>query len=355
MTLKTASAAFITHLGQEETTTTLCWKLVPAAPLPSLRFTTIDVDLPGIDIGDGAGAETYDAETGFIREALRYREEMAVDSASAQGVFDSLGIDEDDLLDRYYDGAALYLFLVNYEDLSQGIIKMKKGWLGEVSAGGLTFTAEMRDLFQLLQQDIGNFYGEGCRVLAFGDSECTVDRDPAAWAATTAYVLGDRVVPASHDGRFYVVTTAGTSGGSEPSFDTTIGNTTADGSVVWTAENSLYKIGTVDVVTSNQVFTLTGLTTPYPDDIYSEGVLKFTDNLNISKQMDVESWVTATLTVTLREPMPRAVVSGDAIRFEAGCDRSFDFCFNKFDNLRQRRAEDYLPNDNAVFAYARPN
>lgn len=79
---------------------------------------------------------------------------------------------------------------------------------------------------------------------------CTCFRDPgrvtttftwSAWAATTAYSLGDIVIPlATENGHRYRCTTAGTSSGSEPTWPTTQRGTVADGTVTWTED------GTVD-------------------------------------------------------------------------------------------------------------
>ena len=57
-----------------------------------------------------------------------------------------------------------------------------------------------------------------------------------AWEASTAYSLGDIVVPTAglENGFRYECTTAGTSGGSEPTWPTTEGATKTDGTVVWT-------------------------------------------------------------------------------------------------------------------------
>ncbi len=56
------------------------------------------------------------------------------------------------------------------------------------------------------------------------------------WVAATAYVLLDYVQPATPNNNFtYRCTTAGTSGGSEPTFPTTAGGTVNDNGVVWTA------------------------------------------------------------------------------------------------------------------------
>ena len=65
----------------------------------------------------------------------------------------------------------------------------------------------------------------------------------AAWSQNTAYSLGDirrpSLVPV--DGLFFKVSTAGTSGSTEPVWTRTIGETTADGTVVWTAISSVYE------------------------------------------------------------------------------------------------------------------
>jgi len=56
-----------------------------------------------------------------------------------------------------------------------------------------------------------------------------------AWAASTAYAQYKTVVPlAVENGYHYICTTAGTSGGTEPTWSTTVGNTTNDGTAVWT-------------------------------------------------------------------------------------------------------------------------
>lgn len=61
-------------------------------------------------------------------------------------------------------------------------------------------------------------------------------RDDAAtdsWAATTAYKHGDKVKKVSTNGFIYRCKVPGTSGGSEPTWPTTIGLTVVDGTVTW--------------------------------------------------------------------------------------------------------------------------
>ncbi len=70
-------------------------------------------------------------------------------------------------------------------------------------------------------------------IRAYGKSLVSYD----TWAALTAYTPSDRVVPVAPDEKCYECTTAGTSAATEPSWDSTVGNTTPDGTVVWTCND----------------------------------------------------------------------------------------------------------------------
>ncbi len=54
-----------------------------------------------------------------------------------------------------------------------------------------------------------------------------------AWAATTAYVVGNVRRKVADNGHAYMCVVAGTSGGSEPAWPTTPGGTVTDGGVTW--------------------------------------------------------------------------------------------------------------------------
>lgn len=69
--------------------------------------------------------------------------------------------------------------------------------------------------------------------LSDGSAESIVYESSEARADSTAYVLGDVVRPSSANKRWFRCTTAGTTGGSEPTWDTDLGASTADGTVVW--------------------------------------------------------------------------------------------------------------------------
>lgn len=84
------------------------------------------------------------------------------------------------------------------------------------------------------------------------------------WAATTAYSLENLRRPlAARNGYYYEVTTAGTSGGTEPTWPTTVGNTVVDGTVTWTCR----QIPKSDAVLSawGRLWMFSGTTVYYSD------------------------------------------------------------------------------------------
>lgn len=61
-----------------------------------------------------------------------------------------------------------------------------------------------------------------------------VTRSHISWAASTTYTVGSIRRPITPSPYYYVCTTAGTSGASQPTWNTTVGGTTTDNTVVWT-------------------------------------------------------------------------------------------------------------------------
>lgn len=66
---------------------------------------------------------------------------------------------------------------------------------------------------------------------------------------STAVSSGDTTIPATPNGRIYRVTTAGTTGASEPTWCTTQACTTSDGSAVWTEQTTDLEAGNLSNVT----------------------------------------------------------------------------------------------------------
>ena len=71
-----------------------------------------------------------------------------------------------------------------------------------------------------------------------------------AWQATTAYTLGVYKVPSTANGHFYSVSTAGTTGGAEPTWPTD-GGTVVDGTVTWQDMGTIIATETTDYVVNS--------------------------------------------------------------------------------------------------------
>lgn len=81
--------------------------------------------------------------------------DLAVDNLDVESVFADDGITEEGLRTGTYDFAEIRMFLVNYDDLGQGILKLRRGWLGEVTIRDSMYVAELRGMTQRLQMTVG--------------------------------------------------------------------------------------------------------------------------------------------------------------------------------------------------------
>lgn len=65
-------------------------------------------------------------------------------------------------------------------------------------------------------------------------SELNIFSSPSTWLASITYASGDKVIPVTANGYYYKCTTAGTSGGTQPTWPILNGSTVNDGTVTWT-------------------------------------------------------------------------------------------------------------------------
>lgn len=226
-------------------------------------------------------AIVYDGDTYTPLESgspsnYRQSSNLATSNTDLEMSFSSTSSLDESLRAGLYDYAEVWTFRINWADTSMGIIKLAYGRLGEVEIRDNLARIEMRSLTQLLAVPIGRIYTPECDA-TLGDTRCAV-----------------------------VMTT-------------------------------FTHTGTAGAVTSNKVFILAGAASGKAANYYAYGKITFSSGLNSGITMQIESYVAATNTVTLYEPMPFTVVLGDAFTAYAGCDRRFATCkatFNNKDNFR---------------------
>lgn len=189
--MKNTSAALNTHLQLEVTTLATCWRLTRIDGV-KFHFTEHNEDLL-FDLDGSGTSDTYKASSSYNRSAIKNDDTLAVDNLDLTGVLDANDVDEVDLRRGLFDYASVEIFFVNWDDLAQGALKIRKGRLGEVTitANGLFF-AELRGLTQAYSRRIGELYTPECRV-DLGDSRCKIPILPEVAVRNKAYVVGDFV------------------------------------------------------------------------------------------------------------------------------------------------------------------
>jgi hypothetical protein len=117
--MKSISGALAQDLAGEVTTLATCWQITRRDG-EVLGFTdhVRDLEVDGV---------TYRAASGYTRTAIRGTADIAVDNLDVESVFSDDGIIEEDVRAGKYDFAEVRMFLVNYQDLGQGILKLRRG------------------------------------------------------------------------------------------------------------------------------------------------------------------------------------------------------------------------------------
>jgi uncharacterized phage protein (TIGR02218 family) len=276
---KVLTPELMAHIQQEVTTRANCWHLIRRDG-QSFFFTDHDQDLV-------ISGNTYLSAIGYKQTAIASDSSLAVDNLEATGILDSETLIADDLRSGLFDFSEIYLFSVNWADLSQGALRLKRGTLGEISTTqGGTFQAELRGMAQRLVAKVGDVYTPECRA-DLGDSKCKVN-------------LSDFTVN-----------------------------------------------GTVTLLGSDMsVFSLD--VTDKPDAWFNYGALTWTSGQNNGRVMEIKANTQSTGGIALFLPMPRPIAIGDTCRLYAGCDKRHDTCRDKFNNIVNRRAEDYIPGLDAI-------
>jgi uncharacterized phage protein (TIGR02218 family) len=183
--MKPASAELAAHLAGEVTTLATCWRLERLDGWVR-GFTDHDRDLPI----DGLA---YVASTGFLPSAVKTGSDLSVDNLDVEGFLDDDALSPEDLAAGLFDGAKIEVFLVNWANLGQGKLLLRKGFLGEVKRADQRFSAEIRGLSNRLQQTAGKLYSRLCRV-DLGSPECGVNLAPLTDAyAVTQVIAADTV------------------------------------------------------------------------------------------------------------------------------------------------------------------
>jgi uncharacterized phage protein (TIGR02218 family) len=96
------------------------------------------------------------------------------DTLDVSGALTSDSISAEDLMVGRWDGAALSIFMVDWQDPDMEQVPLARGELGDVSSQGNGFTAELRGPTALLDRPVVEQTSPECRA-ELGDKRCRVD------------------------------------------------------------------------------------------------------------------------------------------------------------------------------------
>lgn len=180
--MKSVSAGYTTHIGRSTTSIAHCLKLTRTDG-QVFAFTDHDRSLV-------VSAVTY--VPGLRPYAVKASSDLAPTNSEQEGGFGSDAVTADDIRAGLWDYAEVECFRVNWSDLTQGVEKICKGRLGQITRGRTQFQAEMLGLLDPLSQQIGRIVSPECQA-ELGDDECGVDLTPFTITSTvTSSAARDR-------------------------------------------------------------------------------------------------------------------------------------------------------------------
>jgi len=278
--MKTVSANLLSHLAGRVSTLAALVKITRTDGT-EYAFTSHDRPIP-------YNGDTYSPVNAFSHSAIQTTAGLQVDNLDILALIDSDQVTEADLRAGLFRYATVDMYLVNWEDISQGAVTLRTGHLGEISVNQSgTWVAELRGLMQALQQTRGRIHSKRCDA-DLGDTRCGFD-------------LSTRT-----------------------------------------------QSGVVTAVASRRSFAVNGIT----DDVFNGGLVTWTSGLNSGLQKEVKIWSGSPAdTVELFDAMYFNIQVGDTFTMSVGCDKTPETCIAQFNNIVNFRGFPFIPGRDAVLSY----
>jgi len=229
-----------------------------------------DIEYP---IGSG---DIYASHLGYEKSAIQHSDKLSVDTLGTKGFLSDLGISANDIAAGLWDFCEVWVYVVNYKDLSIGSSKQFRGYIGQISVAENELKNELRGLTQKLQSTVGITVTEICRhdLFSVGPDECNV-----------------------------------------PIIEGT---------------NKFSATPIASVITDQRSFIFTSFSKPL--DFFRNGKVVWESGLNAGLSKEIKTHL-ANGTIELHEAMPYSISPGDNITLYAGCTgRYSEDCVGKFNN-----------------------
>lgn len=266
-------------------TIALCWRLERRDGV-ALGFTTHDRDL-------SIGGLVYRAAPGMLPSSITRSDGFDLDTLDVEGALTSDAITAADLKAGRWDGAGVFVFMVDWEAPDPGsgsgtggeTLAIARGELGEISIKGDAFEAELKGPTAALDRPAVEQTSPECRA-RLGDRRCRVDLAARTRLARIVAVSGEDVIE-------------------------------------------------VDVSAG--------------DDVWRYGRFRWLSGTNSGLERAIMGSAGAIL--TLRDPPDFTPLPGDLVELTEGCDRRLATCVGRFGNAANFRGEPHLPGMDLLTRY----
>lgn len=172
-------------LHKDLLTTALCWRLERRDGV-AIGFTSHDRDL------EIAGLR-FRAAPGMLPSAITLSDGFEPDALDVAGALTAEAIDAADLGAGRWDGAEVAIFMVDWEAPDGAPLSLARGTLGDITAKGDAFEAELRGLAAALDRPAAEQTSPECRA-RLGDRRCRVDMAArTVWTRIVAVTAEDAI------------------------------------------------------------------------------------------------------------------------------------------------------------------
>lgn len=137
------------------------------------------------------GGVTYYAHPGLDITSIAIAAGAAVGNLELNTLHDGSIFLTADILNGVWNNCKFRIFRYNFKDLAMPVDDLLVGTVGNVRLRKNLVTAELRDLRQIFQQNIGSLTSKTCRY-EFGDAKCTKALGPETFTGTVTDVTDNQ-------------------------------------------------------------------------------------------------------------------------------------------------------------------
>ncbi len=235
----------------------------------------------------------FRADSGMAAKALASGTGLSVNNSEALGLLQADVITQVDIQAGRYDGAEVTNWTVCWDDVSARRVNFR-GHIGQIILSGGAFEAELRGLTDALNQPQGRSYLKRCSAV-LGDSACGVD-----------------------------------------------------------LTSEIYQVdGVLAELVSETVFRLP--LSGYNEGWFTQGRLSVLDGpaSGLSAAIKLDTTIDGWRHIAIWDPFGIAPAPGNAVRLQAGCDKSAQSCRVKFSNLVNYQGFPHIPGDDWLVSIPR--